>query len=384
MSIALSYSRWTDADCPHRFNVLHIEKSYKEPKSEPMIIGSAVHKLTEEYRRHCYREGITSDLAWLEKKMDGTGGKIAELMANFAQSNAVHLPRDVTWVQIEARYVYGDDLMLLDRDGWFSQAARFRMVLDFAYEQAGTLYLVDDKTERSEPDHLQLELYAHLAHLAYRAEHAGRKVDRIVCVFNELAKRTIDSWEYAPEDVEHVQDLIKERLALVNSWTEYPATACSKCKWCSVPGCTVRDSVETAIITAPSTPVATIPTALTSREEAEQAALFVLFGESLTDKVKALLRTYVEEHGPVTAGGKTAELRENNPWKCKDIERTIRTLLSYGADTKSIWDNLSLPESAIQKIAKKSGIQDRLPMILKTMGERKEYKPRFGLYNDTV
>lgn len=388
MSVALSYSRWKDADCPHRFNVLHIEKSYKEPESEPMRLGSEVHKITENYRRHCFARGLQSDIDWLQKSMETASGDDARrLIENFISSPAVTLPVGASeWVQVEGRFTFGNNLVLLDEDAWFDNSrAKFRMVLDFSYKQGDTLYLIDDKTGLGEPDPLQLELYAYLSLQAYLSRHGNgdAPIKRIVCVFNELAKRTTPSWEYVPSDVSGVRKKIFDRLDLVSGWKEFPATACGQCKWCSVPGCSIRGGVVQAVVEAPGSPVNAVPEVISTREEAEQAVMFLLFAEQLADGVKELIRSYVEANGPVLAGGKVAELRENNPWKVKDLEKLVKAMAAYGVPAKEIWGNLSLSESGLEKACKKAKIQERLPMLL-AMGERKAYKPRFGLFNDTV
>ena len=385
--IPLSYSRWKDADCPHRFNAMHIERSYKEPESDAMRRGGNVHLITEQYRRHCYQTRRLSDLEWLSRKIDSIEDQdVRQLVQNFSESAAVNLPMDAEWVQIEGRFAFGENLALLDggKDGWFDPEVRFRMVLDFAYSQGDTLYLVDDKTGRGDPDSLQLELYAYLASQVYLSIHKNKPIRRIVCVFNELGKRKLDSWEYTPSEVRDVRRKIFERLELVNSWKEYPAIACGQCKWCSVPGCPVRESAAKALVETTGCPTITIPDAITTPGDAEKAVLFLLFADGVVDGVKDILRAYVEANGPVAAGGKVAELRENEPWKCGDLEKTVKTLVAYGAPPALIWDQLSLSESGIEKICKKAKIKERLPMVLQTMGERKAYKPKFGLYNDKV
>ena len=57
--------------------------------------------------------------------------------------------------------------------------------------------------------------------------------------------------------------------------------------------------------------------------------------------------------------------------------------MAYGIPPKVIWDNMSLSESDLSKILKKAGMEERKPMLL-SLGERKAYKPRFGIYNDKL
>ena len=86
---------------------------------------------------------------------------------------------------------------------------------------------------------------------------------------------------------------------------------------------------------------------------------------------------------PLLTPDEVAELRPNEPWKAKSVERLVNALVAYKIPKEIIWDNLSLTEADLEKILKKSKMQERLPLLM-AMGERKKYSPKFGLYNDTL
>ena len=77
------------------------------------------------------------------------------------------------------------------------------------------------------------------------------------------------------------------------------------------------------------------------------AVKFISFAESVVDRVKDMLRDFVEQKGPVSAGGLIAELRPNEPWKAGDVAQILSALVAYGVDRKLIFDNISLSESAL-------------------------------------
>jgi hypothetical protein len=215
----------------------------------------------------------------------------------------------------------------------------------------------------------------------------GEKISysRIVCILNELGKGRVEVVaEYPVEPLAHVQEAILNTLKEVNSWTEFPPKACHQCQWCSVPGCPIREETRHALVASHAgVPTAAIPLELESIEQAEKAVLFLMHGEQVINHMKELLRKWVQEHGPVIAGGKIAEERPNNPWEVTDLQKLVRTMVTWGVNVEDIWKAMNLTEKAITKLTKRAGISHKLPVIL-SMGQRKEYKPKFGLYTDKL
>jgi len=388
MPIALSFSGWKDSECPFRFNALRIAKTYKEPETDAMIVGAAFAKLTDRYRKHCFIAHNQCDTEALLKIAGEIRGTLAadqsdafgEIVERFKDSEFAVIPpaEHVSWWSTEYQVAYDADLHpILHPDAWFDKGAAFRAVADFVYRSGPDLYVIDDKTGRGTPDPWQLKIYAALLPRAI-----GCSPDRVVCIFNNiLGKKEVI--EFFPADLYDVDEKLKARMAEINAWTEFPARACDACKWCSVPGCSIRQDVATALETHPKTPILKIPDSITMPLEADHALLFVLFAESIVDQVKDLLRAYVESNGPVTAGGKIAKLKPSESWKATHVEKIVKTLAAYGVPVNQIWDSLSITESAIEKIMKKNKLQDRLAMILQ-LGERKNYKPRFSITNHQV
>lgn len=388
--IALSFSSMKDMECPFRFNALKIAKTYKEPSTPAMEIGSVFATMIQAYREHCFKIGYPSDLTWwdiagLDASLEPEirDGVLSKIEAFKGSEFAVIPVGKANWWKMEWQCAFDADLKYI-KDGWYSKDAAFRAVVDFAYRTFGELVIIDDKTGRATPDPLQLQIYAHLLPRA-----VGMSPDKITCIFNNVATGKHKVMEFAPGLVSHIGDMIKAKIEEVNSWKEFPAKSCKLCRFCRVPGCPVRDGVKEEVALAVKnvevakfggTPALRLPDAITDQAEAEKALLFVEFAEGIIDDVKSLLRGWVEQNGSVTAGDKIADLRENTPWKAGNIERIVRALAAYGIPTAQIWGALSLSESALEKLLKKNKQSERLAMLL-NMGERKEYKPRFGIYN---
>jgi hypothetical protein len=388
--IALSYSRLQNAQCPMRFDALYISKTFTEPESEPMRVGSAVHECLEKYLRHCFATSRESDLQWFDTYQfpEDISEKCQAMIATFRDRLGFQVPIGARWHSIEAQAAFNDFLLPLPGpDGWFSKQAAFRTVVDFAYVHGDTMYVVDWKTGRGDPDPFQTEIYAYLVPklLPDALTHANspHRVTRVACVFGELAKGRMNvagEYELRTGASHETHQRIVEWIERVNSWKEFPAVACDKCRWCQVPGCPIKEQPSAALVEHKDSPVTAIPKEIFFVQDAEKALLFIQFAEGIIDQVKELLRAWVEKNGPVAAGGKRAELRPNDPWKPGDVERILKTLVAYGIPKGDIFAALGLTESALEKILKKHKRSDKLPMLL-SMGERKAYKPRFGIYN---
>lgn len=359
-----------------------------------MRIGSETARILAGYRRHCFDAKLKNDLSYFDDNHDLIDEDIREpvlkMVKSFASTNFVNVPLNAQWVQIESQMAFDSELRFIgiSKDAWLSPKVAFRAVCDFTYfdPEAGELVVIDDKTGWGEPDDLQLRLYAYLMKIAWLQTHnsvgVGMQLNRIRCVFNNLATQSKKELEFDPGETNGMRETILERIREVNAMTEWPARVCSMCKWCSVPGCEIREAAEQAIITQPQSPVIGIPDAITILEDAEKALLFVSFAENVVSRVKDLLKVWVEEHGSVSHGGKIAQFSDRESWKPVDLARLCKALIAYGATPELVWNNLSLTKSALEKVVKKAKLEPKLPFI-EAMVEKKSSKT-FTIGNDRI
>jgi hypothetical protein len=399
--IALSFSAMNDAQCPYRFKVLRIEKSYKEPESEALRVGAAVATILQGYRAHCFKQGLSSDLSYLDGAKivldPDIKERVRELLTNFASTEFATVPLGAEWVHVESRplgsdpkgiggFAYNCGLAFLgsDKSAWLHKECAFRLKSDFCYYLDGTLHIIDDKTGFGDGDEQQLSIYAYLVKLAWfqNPKNSGKPLNAIVCTFNNIAKRTTTTIEFSPADTNSMREIIRKAIYDINERKEWPAVACSMCKWCSVPGCPIREDASKALVDHKDSPVVQIPNELFYVQDAEKALLFVQFAEAITDRVKALLKSWVEMNGPVMAGGKIARFQEKESWKPRDLSSLCAALVSFGAPKELVWNNLSLSKTTLDKIVKKGKLEARMPWIESHI-ERKSGKA-FGIVNDSV
>ena len=381
--IALSFSRWADSMCPFRFNALHIEKSHKEPVTEIIEIGGEFAEVVKGYRVHCYRAGVTSDLEYAKQvrfKHEQTG----ELFEKFLASEFAVLPITSPMALVERKLAFDADLNPIvpaagqrEDDAWFSKDAAFRCIADFAYVEGDTLYIIDDKTGWADPDQDQLLFMAHLI-----PKSIPIQVERVVGLFNEVARGMRVLAVNAPvADLAPIGPKILERIREVNSWTEFPPQACAKCPTCVVPGCGIRESAATALVSAPGAPALAIPEKIETREQAESALMFVQFADGIVRRVKDLLKEYVGGNGEVYAGGKKAGFVEGEEWAPRDLSRFCSALVQMGAPPELVWRNLSLTRAGIEKILKKAKAVN--PAMVMAMLEKKPTRS-FRITNDKL
>lgn len=397
--IALSYSGMQDYQCPWRFKVLKIDKSYKEPESEALRVGAAVATILAGYRSHCYEEGLSSDLSYfdgVEIPLDpDIKDRVRELLENFASTEFATIPLNAEWVHVESQpvnkaekiggFAYNPSLYFLghDKSAWLHKECAFRLKCDFLYYLDGTLYVVDDKSGFGDGDETQLSFYAFLAKLAWMDKGPGKDgkpLNKIVCSFNNIATRKTTTIEFSPQDTNPVREVIRTAIFDVNARKEWPAVACSKCGFCTVPGCPIREETSKALVAADASPVASIPTEIQWVQDAEKTLLFVQFAKAITDRVKELLEAWVEKNGPVMAGGKVARFQDEESWKPKDLAALCAALVSFGAPKELVWKELSLTRAALEKIVKKAKLEAKQPWIDAYI-EKKSSKA-FGIVKD--
>jgi hypothetical protein len=393
--IPLSYSSMKLAECPFAFNAEKIAKTHVPIAGTAAENGKAVHEALAAYLLHCRDNNVQSDLDCLANiaqndvniKNAPDSDRCSELLSTFGNSEFVNIPSGADHIQIESKFELdlSGALLAETEEKWpFVSGCAFRGVKDYSYLLDDAAYVIDWKTGWDSIDQIQLQLYAWSMFESVAKNGLADRIQRVVTVIYNLATKRKQVQEYTASDLVDFWGQIRAKIEEVNSWTEFPAIACGHCRWCTVPACPVRLTVNTSLVTSPKSPVMTIPDKeLTSSLQAEDAVRFLVFLEVVQKQVNDLLRAYVEANGPIATMGKVAELRPNEPWKVKNLKTLVSTLGAYGIPPEQIWDALSISESAVERLMKRNRMMERLPMVL-ALGERKQYAPRFGIFNDSI
>jgi hypothetical protein len=375
-----------------------VDKSYKEPESDMLRIGSEVADLLGRYRVHCYKNGFPSDLSFFAANLGAVPADIRDdvdkLLGGFSASEFSTIPLNAEWVHIESQpikdrekiggFAYNGALTFLgsNKAAWLHRDVAFRLKSDFCYWLDGELHIIDDKTGWGDGDEQQLAIYSYLCKVAFLQlpVNAVNPLHKIVCTFNNIARRTTTSVEFSPTDVNTQRQVLLDAMREINERKEWPAVACQKCQWCTVPGCPIREEASTALVQATNSPVARVPSEITWLQDAEKALIFVEFAEGIVGQVKELLKAWVAKNGPVSVAGKVARFQDKESWKTKDLAGLCAALVSFGAPKELVWKELSLTKTSLEKIVKKAKLEAKQPWIDAYL--EKSASKAFGIMND--
>ena len=209
---AFSYSRLNNYEaCPRRFHATSIAKDWKEPESEQMHYGKAVHKALE--LRVAQGVQLPMHIAHLES-----------MAALLAKAQGTKLCEYQMCIDVN-----------LKPTSWFGKAAYCRATADLVIDYGTKAALFDYKTGRKDDNFLQLKLTACLLLL-----HQPR-LETIKCSFIWTKdKSTTGPVEVTREGAANVWSELAPRIqryqeAFVNN--DFPPRPSWKCRGCPVLTC---------------------------------------------------------------------------------------------------------------------------------------------------
>ena len=380
--IALSFSRMKDLECPHRFKILHIDRSFKETMGEPARIGIDFAEIMAEYRRRCAANNQAIDMPLLldlcdERKETLTDYEATRELAEklLAHPDMMEIPiGDKDSFLIERKFAFDIDLNVIPGDpeeAWWSPRVAFRAVADFAYRQGDTLHIIDDKSGWGTPDPEQLEFYSYLIPRAIEPLKMGGvwfadprfHMVRLGRIVRPEPRMPDIKNQYQIDQLGYIGKRIRSLIEQANSMTEFPAVICSRCQYCQIPECPKKEEAMNAITTQGNVPAFTIPTELTDRDQAEKALAFITLAEPLIKQIKNLLKTYTKDNGAVSAAGQIAQWEDAERWSCKDAQRLAKLLLSFGVTEQDLWKAMGITKAELQKIVKRYSLTERMPFL---------------------
>jgi len=387
-----------DMQCPFRFNAIYLEKTHREPATEPMHIGGEVAEFLKDYRQHCYETGAEQDTTyfwglfdkWKNTKRWTNVDTACQCLKNFLKSEFCFTPvrGKESWCWIEQKLTFDNRLTPIRGDrAWFDPGAAFRAIGDFVYRSGNMLTIVDEKTGWARPDPQQLEILAALIPRSVPAMDM-KGIFHIEAAFNVLSGFKPETIRIPVMPVHEASTGLKAISAAmeeVNTWPEkykdtgYPAQTCKQCANCTIPTCPIRKDVMESLSVIPNAPVFQVPASLETSEEAQKAVTFVTFIGQLEKQLKDLLKVYVERTGrPVVSGGMEAGYSEVESFEIEDMAAFIDLLVAWKVSPKFITDALGMSKTDFLKLVKRGGLEPRLPVILDQYVKTKVSR-RFGI-----
>lgn len=208
---AFSYSRLSNFEqCPKKFYATSIAKTFKEPETDAMNYGKAVHKALE--------LRVTKNLA-LPSHLSHLEGIVAPLAASPGTKRAEFQ------MAINAS---------MEPTGWFEKDVYCRAIADLVVDRGTKAALLDYKTGKKSDDFMQLKLTGSLYF-----QHAS-EVEQITCAFVWTKDKSVtkcvikrdemgDLWSDLSPRIERYQTAFRNQ--------DFPPRPGRHCKWCPVKAC---------------------------------------------------------------------------------------------------------------------------------------------------
>lgn len=204
----LSHSRMkTWEQCPRKAKYKFIDK-LKEPGSEAMDRGLAVHKQIEEWIK-----GGCAD-----KCPPAAAGRGRSIMGYISQANA-----NGADIHTELQVAVNADWK---RTEWFGHDVYQRVVYDLLIIHEDYAMVADHKTGKVYDDHeQQMELYAASVMSIYG-------VDEVECVIFYLDQNHTQSCKYDSSNLDALKRRVDDRARVIMSDRTFATNPSYKCRWC--------------------------------------------------------------------------------------------------------------------------------------------------------
>lgn len=239
--LALSYSRaHRFEECPARFKAEYIDK-LPAPKTLPLLTGSFMHEVLDEYHKHLVKTGQRSDYAKIEEIFEAhwrnpakrTGipevlrPELWDLLIRTREGVVLRDPQQVVGSEIE---------LALTREWaptkWLAKDVFLRMKIDRLELDAGVAVVWDYKTGHRIEDaaeSMQLKLYG----LGVKTVLPDVREVRVELFYARL--RVLKSHELQEAEIEQARSWIigvsdqVEQSRLADKWPATPGPACMDC-----------------------------------------------------------------------------------------------------------------------------------------------------------
>lgn len=197
-----SFSRWNDYEqCPFKAKLKYVLKM-KEPENPAMARGSAIHKLAEDYTNGALKK-LPAELSKFEMEF--------KALRHYKATAEKEWAFTASW---EPR-------------GWFDKDVWLRIKVDAVAYRKEDVLIIDHKTGRHYPNHLdQLELYAMGALLMITERDMVTVADWYLDSGEDAQK------SFARNQLDALQKVWLHRTKAMLSDTEFAPKPGPKCKWC--------------------------------------------------------------------------------------------------------------------------------------------------------
>jgi len=365
-----SFSRLDLYDrCPWAFKTVYRDK-IPRARSEALQTGTVMHQLVADYLERLIASAQLTDWEWARgatpKEPIVQVSEIVEMWERFYQTFT--LPPALDSPGVENKLAFDADWQPCE---FFSEAAYFRMVIDFHFRQEALGVIIDWKTNRAVPQtvekDLQLRTYGWGLKQALYPE-----IKEVLLRLHFLRYGKERDVLLSSQDLAGVPDELQARIELINADQTFTPTPGSFCGWCGL-------TAHCPVMAQALVPIEVM--APTTREQAEKAASLLLTLQKIEKELTIRLKEWVKENGSIQLGDLVYGPNQAVSYDL-DPRLVAMTLLETGLNREEVWPLLSISKTNLENGLRKLKRRDLIDLVLSTgtakVTERIEFR-KLGL-----
>ena len=347
--------------CPFAFQKIYLEK-IPRAESEPLKIGSMVHKLAAKYLDRLIAAGLQTDWEFAEQLTPvGAPADVLEIWPRF-YNNFVLPPMEAPGV--EKRLAFTKTWQPTE---FFAPDAYFRAVVDLAYRQGDLVVVQDWKSNRVVPETVEKDLQLRIYGWGVR-QALFPDAQEILLRLHFLRYSAEREILLLPEDLDGVPAELEAMIAVIEAEKHFDPKPGSFCGWCGITAhCPVMaQALVPAQIMYPVT-----------QADAVKAATLLLMISEMDKALKENLKRYVQEFGPVVVGDVSYGPSISTTYDLAP-QAVVQFLLEAGLERETVWPLLNLTKTGLERGLKKLKRQDLLGDILAGASSKQTEKVGFS------
>ncbi|RJR31099.1 MAG: PD-(D/E)XK nuclease family protein [Desulfobacteraceae bacterium] len=351
--------------CPWAYKKVHLD-GIPRVSNEAMLTGKTVHALIADYLLRLINQKQQTDWAWAESAAPKEASPdVLQIWQKFY--NSFILPPALETYGVEHKLAFDRNWQPCE---FSADAAYFRMVVDFHFQQGELAVVLDWKSNRAVPDSvekdLQLRTYGWgLKQVTYP------NAQEILLRLHFLRYGKEREVLLEPQDLEGVPEILADKIKVIEEDQDYDPTPGSFCGLCGITAhCPVMSKTLAPIeVIAPAT-----------REQAEKAASLLLTLQKMEKELTTRLKDWVKEYGPIQVGDMVYGASPVVSYDL-DPQKVTTILLNAGLSREEVWPLLSLTKTNLEKGLRKLKRRDLFEQALSTASARGSEKIDFRKAN---
>lgn len=333
--------------CPFLYKSIYPDKR-KGELNPIMIVGRVVHEAVAIYNDHCIKMKVTSDhekhkeFAWQAIENSNLPAEyydeVFEMVKSYADSHEVDLESVVGAEEKLAVNRKFEQVPWDDPDVWF------RAILDYVQISGHIAKITDYKTGWAMvTDPFQLDIYAWMIKKIYP------QVTDIQIEVDYLRHEFQKTWTISDEDMPRIEKKLLTATRRIEKDKKFEPNVGIQCSYCPMWYCCPAMKAKDIPFKMPGSAKDAVALALELEKLARMAS-----------EAKKVLRTYVDKHGALEAGGRLFEFRASVKYEFDDVNELLVALDKEGV---SLLDYVNVNYKKIKTLFSNAIIADLVKQL---------------------